>query len=173
MKERTDSITRLKSSGMRLTLGPRPGRKSVDRLRELQLTHCCTLLSAREGAPLIEKVCQRIRTPEAPFTWVWLPIEGGNLEVLRHTSILPLLDTLATSIATETTPHVYLHCSAGIHRTGFFAYILLRILGHDAAAAIEKLAELRTVTFAQVGDERLELAEHVVQGLISPLDLQR
>ena len=47
---------------VQLTLGPRPGKKSLLRLQELRLTHCCTLLSEREGAPATEGEIERVCT---------------------------------------------------------------------------------------------------------------
>ena len=144
---------------VQLTLGPRPGKKSLLRLQELRLTHCCTLLSEREGAPAIEKISARLGTEDQPCSWIWLPMEGGNLEVLRQTDILSLVTSLKAAIGDASDAHVYLHCSAGIHRTGFLAYILLRLMGYDPAAALAALAALRAVTADQVGDERITLAE--------------
>lgn len=100
-------------------------------------------------------------------------MEGGNLEVLRHTDISALIATLKDAILgvdhdAPPNTHIYLHCSAGIHRTGFFAYILLRLMGFDAAAALNELAELRGVTANQVGDDRIKLAEGTVATLIKP-----
>ena len=146
---------------MTITLGPRPGKKSLARLQELAPTHCATLLSAREDAPLIEKICTKIGTSARPCTWVWLPMEGGNIEVLRGTDVHALVETLSAAIKDTAAPHIYLHCSAGIHRTGFFAYILLRLMGLEAQAATQRLAALRAVTAEQVTPERIELAETV------------
>ena len=147
-------------------MGPRPGKKSIKRLQNLNLTHCCTLLSEREGGPLIEKICTQLGSDARPCAWVWLPIEGGNLEVLRHTDVAGLVAILKAAIAQTQDPHLYLHCSAGIHRTGFVAYILLRLIGYESAAALSELAAWRQVTAAQVGEERIELAEEIALGLI-------
>ena len=139
----------------------------MQRLQDLRLTHCCTLLSEREGAPAIKKICARLGVEDQPCNWVWLPMEGGNLEVLRQTDIQELVSRLKSAMGDVVDAHVYLHCSAGIHRTGFFAYILLRLMGHDPTAALAALTALRQVTADQVGDERITLAEEVVASLIS------
>ncbi|MCR9238191.1 MAG: tyrosine-protein phosphatase [Alphaproteobacteria bacterium] len=147
---------------IKISLGPRPGKKSIKRLQELNLTHCCTLLSEREGGRQIAKVCNQLGTGEMPCEWIWLPMEGGNLEVLRQTDILSLVATLKEAIEDQVDAHIYFHCSAGIHRTGFLVYILLRRMGHDRSTALLKLAELRQVTAEQVGDDRIELAEDFI-----------
>jgi protein-tyrosine phosphatase len=140
-----------------LVLGPRPGRKSLPTLATRGLTHVCTLLSEREGASTIESLAQKIGC-----TWIWLPIEGGSLDHLRHTHLEHHVTTLLGALRNEPQPNVYLHCSAGIHRTGFFAYTLLRLSGLDSDAARRELARLRPVTADQVGADRLALAEEMI-----------
>lgn len=54
---------------------------------------------------------------------------------------------------------VYLHCSAGLHRTGMIANAFLRWLGYPADAAVALLAELRPLTAEKVGAERLRWGE--------------
>lgn len=149
---------------IRITLGPRPGKKSIKRLQELNISHCVTLLSEREGAPLIEKICNQLGTGDTPCAWVWLPLEGGKLEILAQTDIQSLVTSLSEAVNDHVDAHIYLHCSAGIHRTGFFAYILLRLMGHDCTTALVELAALRPVTSAQVGEDRIALAEEIVTG---------
>lgn len=144
-------------SSATLILGPRPGKKSFNRLASLELTHCCTLLSDREGAPAIEPIAKRLGC-----AWVWLPIEGGGLDTLRATDMAGHVRTLDRALEGTEAPRVYLHCSAGIHRTGFFAYLLLRLGGLDPNAALMALTDLRPVTAEQVGEDRIELAESLL-----------
>jgi hypothetical protein len=167
-----EAIDILRTSKAEFFLGPRPGKKSFQRLKELRLTHCCTLLSEREDAALIAKFCKKLRVEgqvcgeEKVCEWVWLPIEGGNLEILRQSDIASLIQSLTEAIKDEPNPRVYFHCSAGIHRTGFFVYILLRLQGHEPEKAESELRLLRGVTADQVGSERLELAEQIVSKLL-------
>lgn len=145
-----------------LFLGPRPGKKSRDAMAELNLTHCCTLLSEREDVQQIRKICN-----DLGCAWVWLPVEGGRLEVLRETDFAGHLETLAQAIETEPRPKIYFHCSAGIHRTGFFVYLLLRARGMNRDSAYEALKALRPVTAEQVGEQRLDLADEMFATLAS------
>ena len=142
-------------------IGPRPGKKSVATLSELNLTHCCTLLSEREDVQPIRKICQKIGCE-----WVWLPIEGGHLDTLKETDVAKLVDALSGALAEMPQPRLYIHCSAGIHRTGFFATILLRLCGLSAADARAELARIRPVTAEQVGEDRLALADEVADRLL-------
>ena len=143
-------------------LGPRPGKKSIEWLRSLELTHCCTLLSEREDVRAIEKICQKLGCK-----WVWLPLEGGRLDVLQRADIGGHVNTLAREIEGEPAPRIYFHCSAGIHRTGFFVYVLLRMRGLSRDDAFSELATLRAVTADQVGEDRLQLADDVATQIIA------
>ena len=146
----------------RMFLGPRPGKKSLDALSSLGLTHCCTLLSEREDAHSIQKVCQKIGCK-----WIWLPVDGGRLDVLRQTDVTGHLQTLRSEVKDEPEPRIYFHCSAGIHRTGFFVYLLLRLRGLNRDDALNELTGLRAVTAEQVGVERIDLADEFVTNLLS------
>ena len=141
-------------------LGPRPGRKSFNTLADMRLTHCCTLLSEREQVQPVEKICTRLGCG-----WVWLPMDGGRLEALRNVDLAGHVRALSRAVDGTTEPRLYLHCSAGIHRTGFFAYVLLRLRGLERAEALSKLSELRPVTAEQVGEERIDLADELVSDL--------
>ena len=130
-------------------------------LTSLNLTHCCTLLSEREDAQAIGKICGTLGC-----NWIWLPIEGGRLDVLRQTDVAGHVETLLRDIEDEPEPRIYFHCSAGIHRTGFFVFVLLRLRGLNREDALVELANLRAVTADQVGDERIDLADEFAVRLL-------
>lgn len=142
-----------------LFLGPRPGKKSMQRLADLKLTHICTLLSAREQGQAIEKISQRLGC-----RWIWLPIDGGHCDTLSSMDWAAMLAAFGAQLAEVASPRVYVHCSAGIHRTGFFAYLLLRSSGLEPDVAAAALAQCRAVTAQDVGEDRLALAERVLAG---------
>ena len=143
-----------------LFIGPRPGKKSYATLDGLGLTHCVTLLSEREDVAPIRRICDRLGC-----TWVWLPYDGGHLDILKRTDLAAHIAALGEAIADEAEPRLYLHCSAGIHRTGFFAHVLLRLSGFSADGADAELARIRPVTAEQVGADRIALAEEMVAQL--------
>ena len=161
-----DAIKALSNPQISLFLGPRPGKKSFQHLKDLNLTHCCTLLSEREGAALIGKFCKKLTSEDQACEWVWLPVEGGHLETLEQTNLPQHLSQLADAIAGTVDPRIYFHCSAGIHRTGFFVYTLLRLQGLNTKAAFLELAKLRQVTADQVGADRLALANRIVEEIL-------
>lgn len=160
-----DAISELRRRELTCFIGPRPGKKSLARLADLQLTHCCTLLSEREGARAVKPLCDKIGV-----IWVWLPIEGGKPDTLRGTNLSERVETLVNAIADEPEPRLYLHCSAGIHRTGFFFYLLRRLAGKPREEAVAELEKLRAVTAEQVGTTRIDLADDLLMELMSKRD---
>ena len=85
--------------------------------------------------------------------------------ITKWTTQVDDVDHLAETLTNTPDPHVYIHCSAGLHRTGFFAYLLLRLMGREKADALEELASIRQVTADQVGSERVDLADEILAAL--------
>ena len=94
------------------TVGHRPKLKTMHELKRQGVTHIVTLLSEKEGALDIKQAAQK-----AGLHWFWLPLENAR----------PPADTQIDKIKTEFSAwqsalsnraNLYLHCSAGIHRTG-------------------------------------------------------
>ena len=152
--------TGLRQVPLTLLVGPRPGRRSFNHLSQLKLTHLCTLLDEHEDACSIEIISSRLGVK-----WIWLPISGGRIEALRKVNFLDLFSRLASRLNTKRDNRVYLHCSAGIHRTGFIAYGVFRLRGLSQEAALAELRSLRNVTVQQLGKERIELAEKLLANL--------
>ena len=71
----------------------------------------------------------------------------------RRSDIEEMLRQVAAVLRTG--GRIFVHCSAGIHRTGMITYALLRSVGLDPLAARDTLALLRKETRDGIGDERL------------------
>ena len=141
-----------------IILGPRPGKKSTDAIQARGVTNIVTLLSMREQPDAIQKIAATLSAH-----WHHFIVDGGHLDSLRSLDIATLF-SLYDSIAEDNPAAViYLHCSAGIHRTGFVTYLLLRHRGLNAEEAETELARLRPVTADQVGSDRLALAEEMFE----------
>jgi protein-tyrosine phosphatase len=141
-----------------VALTHRPKLKALPALRAAGVTHLVTLLSRKEGAPELGAAARA-----AGLEWTWLELPNGQPPQgpLRDaaTGTLAALARLVGAGA-----HVAIHCSAGIHRTGMIGYALLRTCGLDPVTAAVTLAELRPVTAAGVGADRLEWAEELAAG---------
>lgn len=132
-----------------LALGHRPKKKSIPTFRDQGTTHILTLLSEGEGALEIGKAVE-----QAGIAWLWFPLESATApkadqDLAFLQLYLKLRDTLAGI------GRIYIHCSAGIHRTGMIAFGLLRNVGFSVEQAKVALQSLRSETSAGVGEERL------------------
>lgn len=133
-----------------LAIGHKPGGKiSFEGLQKEGTTVVLTLLQTQEGATDIGKQLQKV-----DINWIWFsfsaakPHEGEAIALVKD-----LFKELEALLATNN--RIYIHCSAGIHRTGMITYGLLRFLGMTKSDAFKTLEILRTVTAKQVGEERL------------------
>nr|WP_070961400.1 tyrosine-protein phosphatase [Hyphomonas sp. Mor2] len=141
-----------------LILGPRPGKKSKDAIQAQGVTHVLTLLSPREQPDSVSKIARGIGAE-----WHHFPIHGGHMDTLAKTDLSQLFLLHDEIVRTRDDAVIYLHCSAGIHRTGFVIYALLRYRGLTPEAAKAEVARLRPVTSEQVGEDRVALAEEMFQ----------
>lgn len=140
-----------------LAIGHKPGGKiPYAGMKAAGVSAVLTLLQENEGAAAIGQGVER-----AGMQWIWFPFsasrphQGEDQEQVRE-----LYATLKTLLDDGTT--IYVHCSAGIHRTGMVSYGLLRYLGNDAQKARELLKQLREVTYEQVGEERLAWGDTLI-----------
>lgn len=138
----------------KLILGPRPGKKSKDAIAAQGVTDILTLLSAREQPDNVSKITRSIGA-----SWHHFPIDGGHIDTLAEVDLSRLFLMYDDIVRSTPEAIIYLHCSAGIHRTGYIVYALLRYRGLSPEAAREAIIELRPVTSDQVGEDRLALAE--------------
>ena len=131
-----------------LAIGHRPPLRSLPRMREAGVTHIATVLSEREEPHAIETAVR-----EAGLSWLW--VELGSTKTLparAKPEIAAALDLLSSILAAGGC--VYLHCAAGIHRTGMITAALLFRLGLSEDEARAVLTALREVTAREMGQER-------------------
>lgn len=140
----------IKVGGGALAIGHKPGGKlPFDGMKAGGATSILTLLQENEDAARIGK-----GTQHAGMNWIWFPFSASRPHEGDATKdVEQLYGELAKRLADG--EHIYIHCSAGIHRTGMVTYGLLRFLGQDSLTARQTLLALREVTSQQVGEERL------------------
>ncbi len=133
-----------------LAIGHKPGGKiSFKGLKKEAASAIVTLLNENEGARQIGT-----QTQQAGIIWVWFPFSASKPEQYDSVKVLQLYNQLQALLSSG--GKIYIHCSAGIHRTGMITYGLLRYLGYDKSAALQMLTNLREVTAKQVGADRLQ-----------------
>jgi protein-tyrosine phosphatase len=144
-----DSLQWVSVGGGRLAIGHRPRIKSLPGFRNQGATHVLTLLAETEGAADIGAAVKK-----AGISWIWFPLESATPPGEELLSDVRLLyQRLGEALSSAGS--IYVHCSAGIHRTGMIAYGLLRSLGLSQDEAIATLRALRIETGEGVGGDRL------------------
>lgn len=145
-----------------LAIGHRPPLRALPAMQRAGVTHVTTVLSRTEGAEAIGAA-----TTRAGMEWLW--IELGSTKSLpqrRRPDIAEALRKMASAL--EDGGRIFLHRSAGIHRTGMIAAALLFHLGHDEAQTKATLTALRPLTAMDVGDARLEWARSFANEAVRP-----
>lgn len=139
-----------------ISIGHRPKLKELKYMKLTGVTHIFTLLSEKEGAKQIEAA-----SIKEGLTWLWLPLASANPpEEDKHSEIRNILNTCQKEL--EKGAKIYIHCSAGIHRTGMITYALLKHLGFEKDKAIISLHKMRDVTSKEVGAHRIAWGDSFV-----------
>jgi hypothetical protein len=135
-----------------LAIGHRPPLRALKHMRQAGVTHIVTILSDRERPQPIAEAARN-----AGLEWIWIQLGSTkNLPARARPEIAAALRSLASVL--EGGGRIYLHCSAGIHRTGMIAAALLFQLGRSDDEVSEMLARLRPVTAKGLGSERFDWA---------------
>jgi protein tyrosine/serine phosphatase len=80
-------------------------------------------------------------------------MKGASDDALRSDETVDAVITVLKDLnlkLRESEIKMLIHCSAGVHRTGFVAYLLLRMNGLESEQAFEKLKEMREETYLNV-----------------------
>lgn len=135
-----------------MAIGHRPKKKSLPGFPAAGVTSLLTLLSESEGAKEIGEQCQR-----HGIVWHWLPfVSGDPPPSKRNKEIAETFERLKNEL--DTGGQIFVHCSAGIHRTGMITLAILRYLELSKLEADRLLNELRPHTAENVGSQRREWA---------------
>jgi len=143
----------------KIALSHRPKRQHLNVLRENGCTHLCTLLCHRERAEGIGTRLAEVYEDQH-VTWIWIPLPNAHCPDYTSKIMDSIYEGLQKLIqALKEGGSIVIHCSAGIHRTGLIANLLLRYLGYEKEEALQMLGKMRTITGKEVGDYRLLWAD--------------
>jgi hypothetical protein len=136
----------------RLAIGHRPPVRAMSAMAGKGITHIATVLAEHEDPHTIGEAARR-----AGMAWIWLPLGSTkSLPSVSNAKIRTAIEDMATALQADAC--IYLHCSAGLHRTGMMAAALLFRLGHDAECVRATLAGLRSLTARDMGEQRFAWA---------------
>ncbi len=143
-------FVRILSGG--LAIGHRPAVRALTAMRDAGVTHLVTVLSRTEGAEALG-----VRAKQAGLEWIWIELGSTkNLPQRRKPNVLAAVHSMTEVLSRG--GRIYLHCSAGIHRTGMITAALLFHLGRDEMQTQATLSALRPLTASEVGEGRMDWA---------------
>lgn len=155
---RASELTLLPLLSGTLAVGHRPPLRSLRALKAAGFTHVATVLSEAEGAITIGD-----KAKSSGLNWIWIALGSTkNLPARRKPEVMRGLEAMRSAL--EHGGRIYLHCSAGIHRTGMIAAALLFHLGRTEGETRLALATLRPLTAAEMGSARLDWARSFSPG---------
>lgn len=142
----------------KLALSGRPKIKEVKKLIPAGCTHVVTILAAKgEQAHRIGEAVE-----SCGMEWNWLKVSHATgLSAEEEINFKLCVDRIHKKILSN--ENVLVHCSAGLHRTGMFAYALLRKGGIDHEQTLEIIHEIRTDTLDALEEKYIETARTLYQ----------
>lgn len=128
--------------GGQLAIGHKPGAKLSDALVRGGCTLRVSLLSLEESA-------------REPSEGVYrLPLQGAKPPAAsRDSEVIDAFDHIDVELSRG--GRVYIHCSAGLHRTGMFTFALLRHRGLAREEAVVLVRAMRELTADELTEERM------------------
>ena len=140
--------------GGKLALSERPKVKDIKKLNVVECDRVVTILGPK--GEQAHKIGAEVES--CGMAWDWVKVTNANKitdqeKMLFRKSVQVVYDAILSG------ENVIVHCSAGLHRTGMFAFAILRkgnIERNDALAIIE---EIRQKTFEALEEKYLLLAE--------------
>ena len=136
----------------RLALGHRPKLRAIPFLPQEGCACVVTILSEKEGAPIIGNLVR-----EAGMRWIWIPLASGHPPHKIPAELNELEEAIQNGAS------VFLHCSAGMHRTGMIALAVLRRMGYTEAQSLELIKAMRIETHAALSQKHMDWANSTVK----------
>lgn len=151
--------------GVLTAIGHRPAKNTIPVLAEQGFTHVVTILSPKEEEGTLLKLIRH-----AGMESIHIPVSSGAVPMSpenRKHFLMGIADmkTIINERGPDRLLKWYIHCSAGIHRTGMITFALLRSLGLEHKESLALLARIRPVTAQQVGTKRIRwVEENIISG---------
>jgi len=160
-QDRVLNFYKLKGTDSKITCHGRPTPKQVKSMRQIyKVNYCLTLQKQKENPLDVLKYCQ-----DNNIEWQLIELDGANIAYMKKKEVLlRIVDGLyivCQKLLTENI-NLFIHCAAGLHRTGTILYSILRIFGETPESAFSAIGIIREDTQREVGKERIKIAENVI-----------
>lgn len=138
--------------GGEIALGHKPGKKLRHQLEKQGCTLVVNLLSDLESKASENE--HRVR----------LPLRSARPPgAKRDAEVYQLFERMLTEL--HRGGRVFVHCSAGLHRTGMIAFAFFRHLGFAREESIQLIRELRELTASQLTEPRITWGEKFAKAI--------
>jgi protein-tyrosine phosphatase len=134
-----------------LKIGHKPGGRKISfqSLLNDKANTVLSILGEKEGAAFIGDQCKSVG-----MDWIWLPLSNANIPPDSMTGkITEVFKKIKEQLSQQR--KIFIHCSAGLHRTGMITNAFLLYFGHDEETALKILSMLRPLTAHAAGETRL------------------
>ncbi|MDZ7879803.1 MAG: response regulator [Saprospiraceae bacterium] len=158
-KRRQDQATRkftwLPVKNGQLSIGGRPSLPLVELLKAQNCHVIITLLEQSKQRSAEEIGNKAIALG---MEWIWCPLSASDLprgeDLIKVQKIMGQLEErLADG------QNLFIHCAAGIHRTGAFTHGLLRFMGYNTEKSKQTISDLRAVTAREAQEKHWHWGE--------------
>ena len=147
------NFVKLKNTNSYITCYGRPSVKDLKSFKlDYKINLVVTLQGEGENPGLIKAGCN-----DNNIDWLHFPEMGAGLFTLKKikNKLCEFMINLYNRLCSENI-YMFVHCAAGVHRTGVFLYGILRMSGESEQNAYIMLKEIRHVTHKNVGDQRIK-----------------
>jgi protein tyrosine/serine phosphatase len=164
-KTRILNFYKLKDTNSKISCHGKPNFKEIKNMKlTYGVNHILTLLKPKEKPEEIKECCEKNN-----INWSIIYLDGANLGYFRQKStqeaivngILNIYEILVKNPVV-----LFIHCAAGLHRTGTILYSLFRIFDETPESSLDALKYVREETWKKVGEERIKVAETVIVPLL-------
>ena len=153
-------------NGSQISCHGRPKESDIKRLKEeYNVNYILTIQHENEKPETIKKYTEDIKD----ITWHNLPLKGANMAIFMNKEVQKMIINnilILLNVMKKNKIVLFIHCAAGIHRTGTILYTILRLCDESIESSMEAIKFIRLDTFRKCGDNRLKYAEEF---LVQPL----
>ena len=153
-------------NGSKISCHGKPKKSDIIRLKkEFGVNMILTILYDKEKPELIKQFTESV----GDIKWKNLPLCGANMALFMKPQTQKMIIECISDILKymkDNKTILFLHCAAGVHRTGTILYTILRATGETKETAMEAIKAIRMETYRNCGSNRINYAEEF---LVKPL----